>query len=300
MFQIVGEKEDGASVFTRCCGEHVKNSLHICLATPLTDPVISFMRKEDQHWIPLEGMASVLLGKKEVVALSDRSRFQMRVGVEVLCHVCEMSATHTEARFTFWVFVGGTSSGEWIHCCGRHIGEALGLCAATHLKNPRVMYMDLGQQDARYAALEHLNAARLLAHCFRLVPSTQSRRESVSTKPVIFIDVYGGQDNPAARAIEAVAFDTRIGDHLVAEGDVEVDIAVTDSVATALRMVNETEKTTIVLIYFSQQEKDGMTAFASRFSNRVEAVSGIGGDDQIAFVPRFLQLIAEKTTGGER
>lgn len=122
----------------------------------------------------------------------------------------------------------------------------------------------------------------------------------MSTQPSIFIDVNDGDGpNPVARAIKAVAFGGRIVEKLVDEGDVEADIAVTNSVATALRIVNETERTVIMLIYFRSDERNQAVAFASRFSQRVEVVSGIGGDGQIAFVPRLLQLIAKKTMGGE-
>lgn len=167
ILQIV-EGQEGATEYIRSCIGHRKDAMQTCLTTPLSDPVISFidLRKEDRHWVRLEDMAAVHLGAKQIAAPDDRSRFKVGAGAEVLCHVCELSATQMEARFNFWIFTGGTNSGECIHCCRWHVGEALGLCAATRLVKARVVCMDLREKESRHVTLEHLNATRLLIHCF--------------------------------------------------------------------------------------------------------------------------------------
>ena len=114
--------------------------------------------------------------------------------------------------------------------------------------------------------------------------------------PLVFVEVESRETtNPIEQAVKAISFGGTVVDQLVDDNDVEVHIAVTNSVKTALRWIKETEHTTIVVFHLPNEEAEAV-AFASRFPDRVRAMSVLGGgvDDQAAFVPSLLALIAEK------
>lgn len=121
-------------------------------------------------------------------------------------------------------------------------------------------------------------------------------------KPTVFVDIdsHGGPD-VVARAIKAVAdvFGAEIAEQLVS-GEVEADIAVTNSVGIALRMTKETERTRIVLVHFGRREREEALAFAARYTERVTAVPGVGmgRGDEVEIAPFLLKLITEKTKEG--
>src|SRR5438876_1195896 len=118
-------------------------------------------------------------------------------------------------------------------------------------------------------------------------------------KPTIFVDIDSQyENNPIARALKIVAeaFGAALVEQLV-RGDVEADIAVTNSVAIALRMIKETEHTSIVLAHFDRQQQETATAFANRYDNRVTAVPFIGSGSEMEAVLFLEKLIAEKTKG---
>lgn len=122
------------------------------------------------------------------------------------------------------------------------------------------------------------------------------------SEPTIFVDVgQTGSPSPIAMAIKSVAsvFGAKPVDQLVDTEDVEADIAITDSVAQALRLMKESEGTTIVVVHLKRSEGAEADAFASRFPERVRSVNYIGLDeagDVTSFVPFLIKLIAEKAT----
>jgi TnpA family transposase len=114
-------------------------------------------------------------------------------------------------------------------------------------------------------------------------------------KPTLFVNIESHEaTNPIARALKAVAFGAEPVDQLV-RGGIEADIAVTNSVKTALRMTKETEKTEIILIHLVKSEREEAIAFASRYLGRVTAVPIMRfGEDKMEIVPFLLKLIADK------
>ena len=117
-------------------------------------------------------------------------------------------------------------------------------------------------------------------------------------KPTIFVNISGqGMSqggNVLAKGIMAVmtAFGAEEAQALVT-GDVEADIAITDSLASALRMAKETETTTIVLAYFYKREREAAEALAGRYPGRVVAATYVG-EGEAQLVPVLLKLVAEK------
>lgn len=120
-------------------------------------------------------------------------------------------------------------------------------------------------------------------------------------KPTIFMAIKGqGMSqggNVLSKGIVAVmtAFGANEAQALVTS-DVEADIAITDSLADALRMVKETETTTVVLAYFYKREQAAAEAFAGRYPGRVHAAPYICAEGEgVELAPRLMQLIADKT-----
>ncbi len=113
--------------------------------------------------------------------------------------------------------------------------------------------------------------------------------------PTIYVDIDSKYThNPIARVLKVVAFGAEPVEQLV-DGDVEANIAITNSVETALRMVKETERTSIVLAHFGQESEEAQS-FASRYPDRVTAVPFVSsGDGEMEIVPFLLKLIADKT-----
>jgi len=79
------------------------------------------------------------------------------------------------------------------------------------------------------------------------------------------------------------------------QGEVEADIAVTNSVVTAIFWADETECTSIVLVYH-EDEREKIGAFAPCFSARILTVPFVGstaiGENQ--FVPFLAKIIAKE------
>ncbi|MFH0873813.1 MAG: hypothetical protein V1846_03155 [Candidatus Komeilibacteria bacterium] len=90
------------------------------------------------------------------------------------------------------------------------------------------------------------------------------------------------------------AFGAQPVDQLVCE-ETEAAIAITDSVATAFNLVEETEKTDILLVYFEKCYQQEVRAVAERFPQRVTAVVYIAtADNEVEVVPFLHQLITNK------
>lgn len=119
-------------------------------------------------------------------------------------------------------------------------------------------------------------------------------------KPTLFVNINGQQmslgGNPIAKAIGTIG--TAFGAEEIGElvrGDVEADIAVTNSLNTALRMVKETERTTIMLASFYRREQEAAEALAGRYPGRIIAVPYVSIEsDEMELGPRLLKLIADK------
>lgn len=84
---------------------------------------------------------------------------------------------------------------------------------------------------------------------------------------------------------------------LVSEGDVEADIAFTNSDATAFSMMKDTVSTTIVLGYYSHREAEVCNALAARFPARMVTMDMLA-DGEKGFFPLITKLIAEKGEKG--
>ncbi len=91
-----------------------------------------------------------------------------------------------------------------------------------------------------------------------------------------------------------MAFGADSAERLV-QGDVEADIAVTDSIAIALRAVKETENTTIVITYFRRGEGEMAEALATHYPERMTAVPEVGREGETEIVPFLLKIITDKT-----
>lgn len=171
MFQTAEDKQSGPSVNCRCCKNHRKDAIRHLLSAPFIDPVVGYVDlvRGDKEWIWLEGVEAARLGAKPVANI-DRSRFTPRQSVHVSCNICYESdradrAEIPEARFSFWIFVGGSGGAEFIHSCETHVGETLGLCLLTPLSHPRIAWFDLSK-DEKTVALEHAHALPILLRCF--------------------------------------------------------------------------------------------------------------------------------------
>lgn len=115
-------------------------------------------------------------------------------------------------------------------------------------------------------------------------------------KPTMYVEIESGYpENPIAKALRVVAFGAEQVDQLV-QGEAEADIAVTNTIENALRMAKETERTSIVLVYFGKQQQEEAVAFAGRYPGRVTAMPYVSpAEGQMEIVPFLLQLIAEKS-----
>ncbi|MBM3191209.1 MAG: hypothetical protein FJZ63_00970 [Chlamydiae bacterium] len=80
----------------------------------------------------------------------------------------------------------------------------------------------------------------------------------------------------------------------VVQGDMEADIVVTNDTATALRLVKETEKTAIVIMYLYPKEREEAKAVAERFPGRMSTVGICDPNDDMSLVPFLLRLAAQK------
>ncbi len=130
----------------------------------------------------------------------------------------------------------------------------------------------------------------------RLGVSDQSnfREGKDMSEPTLFVGIDSRYaNNPLKRVIEAVAFGAKPMEQLVKDG-VEVDIAVTNSVAVALRMIKETERTSIIIACLLNREREAAMALASRYADRVTAVPVMGSGEELELVPFLYQLIARK------
>ena len=127
-----------------------------------------------------------------------------------------------------------------------------------------------------------------------------SVKEISMKKPTLFVNIDGqGMSlggNPIAKAIGVIG--TAFGAEEIGElvsGDVEADIAVTNSLNTALHMVKETERTTIMLAFFYRREQEAAEALAGRYPDRVIAVPYVSIEsDGAELGPRLQKLIFEK------
>lgn len=116
-------------------------------------------------------------------------------------------------------------------------------------------------------------------------------------KPTLFVDIKSQYDsmNPMAFALKSVATGAEPVEQLV-QGDVEADIAITNSIEKALRMTKETENTSIIFAYFGKEEGENARAFASRYPGRVTVIPFIAFEGETEIVPFLQNLINDKTT----
>ena len=116
-------------------------------------------------------------------------------------------------------------------------------------------------------------------------------------KPTIIVSIKSHLDhNPVQEGLVEVV--KHFGAELVDEfeqGTAEANIAVTNSVTTALRWVGETKQTSIVIAYY-EDEQEKIAAFAEFFSDRVSTVPFVGtsADDEMQITSFLRKLIAEK------
>jgi hypothetical protein len=115
------------------------------------------------------------------------------------------------------------------------------------------------------------------------------------TQMQMYVEIKGTGEAVAMvqRAIAHVAQtigDAMIVDHLVGDQDCEADVAVVSSVDAALRAFKETEKTRIIIAYFSEEEMGPAQALATRYPGRISA-RGLNGEDNLVIC--FLRLLSE-------
>ena len=114
-------------------------------------------------------------------------------------------------------------------------------------------------------------------------------------KPTIFIELSSDYRAVAA-ALKQVA--TAFGAEPVPQlfdGEIEADIAVTNTIEAALRMVKESEQTRIGLAYFYRRDQGEAKAFAARFPDRITAAPMIAFTaDDTEIVPFLVTIIASK------
>ena len=118
--------------------------------------------------------------------------------------------------------------------------------------------------------------------------------------PTVFVQFEtGNETNPVAMAIGKIVElpGGMIVDQLVDDQDLEADIAVTNRVETALRILKETENTRVLLGYMGSTgwcaSKAEADAFAARFPERVKSCSFIGGKDEGNLVLDIMGAIAQ-------
>lgn len=81
----------------------------------------------------------------------------------------------------------------------------------------------------------------------------------------------------------------------LADSETEADIAVTNTIETALRMAKESEQTYIILAYFYRRDQDEAKALAARFPDRITATPMIAFTaDDTEIVPFLITIIARK------
>ena len=107
--------------------------------------------------------------------------------------------------------------------------------------------------------------------------------------------------NPVAMAIGQIVKVAGgvIVDKLIDDQEVEVDIAMVNSVEAALRLIKETEKTLVFLTYFGKRQEHEVVAFAARFPERVKAAPLIEGEGEENLLVRFMKTIAEMGKEGK-
>ncbi|MSR78948.1 MAG: hypothetical protein EXS59_02270 [Candidatus Taylorbacteria bacterium] len=117
-------------------------------------------------------------------------------------------------------------------------------------------------------------------------------------KPTIFVSIDSHEKtNPIQQVLNHVmkALGAEPLEQLV-QGEVEATIAVTNSVATALRWVKETESTSIVVTFLSRKDLEGGKALADRFPGRINAVPMVCAvEGEMEIVPFLMKLVAEKS-----
>ncbi len=105
----------------------------------------------------------------------------------------------------------------------------------------------------------------------------------------LYIDRQGLLKDVVGESIRVVAFGAQVVEQLVDGNDNEADIAVTASASSALRILNDTENTLIIIMIFGEQEKAGAQSLSEKYKERVKV-----GDLIESFVPTLLLTIAEK------
>jgi hypothetical protein len=117
-------------------------------------------------------------------------------------------------------------------------------------------------------------------------------------KPSLYIQISSRKsDNPIAGALRVVGntFGAEVVDQLV-HGEVEADIAIVNSVESALHVLSETERTAVVVVGFQRNELAEQRAFASRHADRVTATSYVNADGEKSIVVVLAEQIAAKST----
>ena len=112
-------------------------------------------------------------------------------------------------------------------------------------------------------------------------------------KPTMFI-ALGAEWIHVASVFRLGVFGATTVESLVTD-DREADIALTDSVETALRMTKESEGTRIVLVHLGRQKRAEAEAFAARYPSRVTAMPYVGNEGETEIVPYLRALTASLT-----
>ena len=119
----------------------------------------------------------------------------------------------------------------------------------------------------------------------------------MTKKPNVFVHIESHyENNPISMVLKLVLknFGAEPVEQLV-NGDAEADIAITNSLIDALRMIKETEKTSIVIAYFKNSDGEEARALAERFPGRVSAAPYVGREGETDIAPFLLKMINEKT-----
>lgn len=119
-------------------------------------------------------------------------------------------------------------------------------------------------------------------------------------QPTVFVKFETrNESNPVAMAISLIAKSVGgvLVDQLVDEQETEADIAVTNTIEMALRLLNETENTVVFLGYlgstgFCASKKEAL-AFASRFPQRVKAGPLVEATSEENLMIILMRTIAE-------
>lgn len=105
----------------------------------------------------------------------------------------------------------------------------------------------------------------------------------------LYIDRQGLLKDVVGESIKVVAFGAQVVERLVDDDNNEADIAVTASASSALKLLNDTENTLILIMTFGEHEAVGAKSLSERYKERIKV-----GDLIEGFVPTLLQTIAEK------